>query len=577
MILKHQDNKEKLGKIVFKPYDMNQLKLPIELEIQIPDNHLVKVINSIIDRMDISNLLNRYKGGGTSAYHPLMMLKVIIYAYTQKIYTTRKIAKALRENIYFMWISAKSTPDFRTINNFRSSIMKELIDDVFSKVMELLVKEGFVNIDNYFIDGTKIEANANKYTFVWRKSMQKQKDKLQNKIHNLISQIEKENEKENKRYKDKDLEEYGADSNITSEKLDDLVKRIDEELRTKIEKDVKKNTADKEEKKKQKDKSKEKTTDRTKNKSKEKDEKEKEISKKEKKQIQKQKKILKMLKDDCLQRLRKYEEQEKILNGRNSYSKTDNDAVFMRMKEDHMLNGQLKPGYNVQIGTNNQFILNYSIHQKANDANVLKENLEKFNNIYGKMPKKAIADSGYGSEENYEYLKEKGIKNYVKYNYFHIEQKRSFKKKIYRQENMSYDKEKDEYICPEDKRLKYTKTIKRKTDAGYIQTLKLYECTECAECPKKAECTKSQYNRRIQINERLNELKAEARDNLLSSEGIKLRGQRCIEPESSFGQIKWNREFKRFLLRGMEKVNIEWGLIALAHNFCKLTAIFRAA
>ena len=155
MILKNQDNKEKLSKIVFKPYDMNQLKLPIELGIQIPDNHIVKVINSIIDRMDISNLLNRYKGGGTSAYHPLMMLKVIIYAYTQKIYTTRKIAKALRENIYFMWISAKSTPDFRTINNFRSSVMKGLIDDVFSKVMELLVKEGFVNIDNYFIDGTR--------------------------------------------------------------------------------------------------------------------------------------------------------------------------------------------------------------------------------------------------------------------------------------------------------------------------------------------------------------------------------------------------------------------------------------
>lgn len=235
MMFNNQENKEKSGKIVFKPYDMNQLKLPLELEMQIPDNHLVKVINSIIDRMDISNLLNKYKGGGTSAYHPLMMLKVIIYAYTQKIYTSRQIAKALRENIYFLWISAKNTPDFRIINRFRSSRMKGLIDDVFTKVMELLVKEELVNIDNYFIDGTKIEADANKYTFVWRKRMQKNKDKLQIKIHNLISQIEEENDKENKRYKDKDLEELGEDSNITSEKLDNLVKKIDEILSKKPE------------------------------------------------------------------------------------------------------------------------------------------------------------------------------------------------------------------------------------------------------------------------------------------------------------------------------------------------------
>lgn len=280
-----------------------------------------------------------------------------------------------------------------------------------------------------------------------------------------------------------------------------------------------------------------------------------------------------MLKDDYLQRLKKYEEQERILNGRNSFSKTDNDAIFMRMKEDHMLNGQLKPGYNVQIGTNNQFILNYSIHQSAGDTITLKENLEKFKKIYGRMPQKTIADAGYGSEENYEYLKENNIENYVKYNYFHKEQKRSFKKQIFRAENMPYDKEKDEYICPDNKKLKYKETVKRKSDTGYIQTLKIYECEDCTNCTHRNLCTKSKYNRRIQINERLNELKEEVKEKLLSPLGIKLRGQRCIEPESVFGQIKWNKKFKRFLLRGMEKVNIEWGLIAIAHNLSKLAFV----
>ena len=147
------------SKVTFKPYNMNQLKLPIDLEVDISDNHLVKIVNNAIERMDLSPLLKKYKGGGTSAYHPMMMLKVLVYAYTQKIYTARKIAKALRENIYFMWISGKQTPNFRTINLFRSTIMKDIIDEVFVQVMELLLEEGLVHLQDYFLDGTKIESN----------------------------------------------------------------------------------------------------------------------------------------------------------------------------------------------------------------------------------------------------------------------------------------------------------------------------------------------------------------------------------------------------------------------------------
>ena len=527
------------NKVTFKSYNMNQLKLPIDLEIDIEENHLVKIINSAIERMDLSILINQYKGGGTSAYHPIMMLKVLVYAYTQKIYTARKIAKALRENIHFMWISGKQTPNFRTINLFRSTKMKDIIDEVFVQVMELLLEEGLVHLQDYFLDGTKIESKANKYTFVWKKGMDKNKSKLENKIRELISQIDYLNDKENAEYGEKDLEEL-SEHPISSKKIEDLAKRINERI-----------------KEKQSIKNQEKTKSNKKPKS----------NKKSQEKIEK--KILRILEKDCIPRLKKYEEQEKILNGRNSYSKTDTDATFMRMKEDHMLNGQLKPGYNVQIGTENQFILNYSIHQDAGDTSTLVDNLEKFKMLYKKYPNRVIADSGYGSEENYEYLKEKEIDGYVKYNYFHKEQKKSFKKELYRVENLNYDKERDEYICPNDKRLKYDETITKKSKLGYEKKIRRYVCEDCSNCLHSEKCTKSSANRSIQINLRLNELKAEVREKLLSEEGVKLHKKRCVEPESVFGQIKWNNGFKRFLMCGLDKVNLEFGLIAIAHNFRK--------
>lgn len=145
---------------------MDQLSLPIQIDSLIPENHLVRIVNSTIENIDITSLIAKYKGGGTSSFNPIMMTKVIVYAYSQRIYSSRRIAKALRENINFMWLSGGNKPDHRTINTFRSSIIKDVIDDVFASVVEFLVEEKYVNFENYFLDGTKIEANANKYTHV---------------------------------------------------------------------------------------------------------------------------------------------------------------------------------------------------------------------------------------------------------------------------------------------------------------------------------------------------------------------------------------------------------------------------
>ncbi len=511
----------KSGKITFKPYVQNQpMLLPPNLGELVPKGHLVRVVNDAVERMNIDPLLERYKGGGTSSYHPKMMLKVVVYAYSQRIYSSRQIAKALRENIPFMWLSGQNQPDFRTINRFRSSTMKGVIDQVFASVLELLVDAGFVRLENYFLDGTKVEANANRYTFVWAKSTAHNKAKLQEKIKLLLEQIERANEAEDAEYGDRDLEEMGGPEPLDPKKLEEKIRELDEKLAGK---------------------SKDKATN----------------------------KALKTLREDCLPRSQRYEEQERKLAGRKSYSKTDEDATFMRMKEDHMRNGQLKPGYNVQIGTENQFVVGFSIHQKPGDTTCLIPHLEHVEDVLGRRPENVIADAGYGSEENYEYLNEKQLGNYVKYNTFSQEQKKRFKKSDFRSENWPYDAEKDEFICPAGQRLKYLTTRRQQSENGYVAERRIYTAENCESCLHRERCIKGRRNRHLQVSFRLDELKEQARSNLLSERGTELRAQRHIEPEPVFGRLKNNWGFRRFLLRGLEKVKVEWGLLCIAHNLAK--------
>jgi transposase len=201
----------KHNQVTFKPYAMNQPSLlPPSLDELIPEQHLVRVVNQAIEQIKLEPLLGQYKGGGTSSFHPKMMLKVMVYAYSQRIYTSRQIAKALRENIYFMWLSGRNAPDFRTLNDFRGRIMKPVIDQVFGAVVEYLVEAGYVKLEHYFLDGTKIEANANKHKVVWAKRNRKQQQRLQGKVQQLLQEIEETNAAEQAEYGEKDLEETGS-------------------------------------------------------------------------------------------------------------------------------------------------------------------------------------------------------------------------------------------------------------------------------------------------------------------------------------------------------------------------------
>jgi transposase len=506
-----------MAKVIFKSQSINTPELfPINIFDKISENHPVRLVDKVVNSLDISYILKKYKGGGTSAYHPRMMLKVLFYSYLSNTYSCRKIAKALTENIHFMFISGNSTPDFRTINDFRGKILKENIKDLFGEVVKMLVEMGYVSLDIQYIDGTKIEAKSNKYTFVWRGSVEKYKEKLEAKINSILSDIENSILSDNQEVNQEELPKK-----INSEELKEKLSALNKKL--------------------------------------------KEPNKKITKELQK-------LQEEHLPKLEKYEKDLVVLGHRNSYSKTDPDATFMRMKEDHMKNGQLKPAYNPQISTENQFITNVTIHQTPNDTTTLKSHLEAFEKLYQKQSKEVVADAGYGSEENYEILENKEITAYVKYNYFHKEQKKKMKDNPFLAQNLFYNIEQDFYICPMGQKMEKVGTGKRISANGYESQVFYYQAKRCQGCPLRGLCHQAKGNRTIEVNHRLNQLRAKAKDLLTSEKGLEHRSKRPIEVEAVFGQLKNNNKFNRFTFKGIEKVEMEFLLMAIGHNFRKIIA-----
>lgn len=504
---------------MYKDYNTKQLSLPMDLQVLIPQNHIARLIDLAVDKMDPTIFSSFHPGGGRPPYHPKMMLKVILYAYSIRIYSSRQIAKQLTENIVFMWLSGEQQPDFRTINRFRSDRMKEVIYETFFSIVDLLREEGLVKLEDYFLDGTKIEAKANKYTFVWRKATEKYDKNLDEKFQQIVLDIERAI-REDEAEQESDLQEKLEASPVTSEKISQTVKQLEERLK--------------------------------------KDPKNKPL-----------KKAKRLLEKDLLPRKQKYEEQKETFGERNSYSKTDTDATFMRMKEDHMKNGQLKPGYNVQIGTENQFIVGFSLHQRAGDPGCMIPHLDLLEKYNRPKPKTVIADSGYGSEENYAHCEKEKIETLIKYNTFDKEQTKAWREQIGRIENMTYDEDLDEWICANNKRLIFQYESRKKSDNGYESTKRTYRCTECRNCPFQTTCAKDKDIKTVQVSIENQKQRKEIREKLSSEDGDLKYRKRKIEVEPVFGQIKNNREFKRFALRGLSKNTTDWGLICVAHNLKK--------
>jgi transposase len=508
--------------VLFKQYNQQQsLLLPPSLEELIGPTHLVRVVNEVVESMDLTDLINLYEGGGTTAYHPRMLLKVLLYGYSMKIYTGRKLAQALKQDIHFMWLAGMSRPDFRTLNNFRSSKAKEVIEVLFKELLEFLLEHSYIKMENYFCDGSTFRADANQHKMVWKKNAERYKGKTEQKCRELFRQIEVLSTQEDQQYGKGDLEEQGEATTITPAAIKERVEVLNEKLKTV-------------------------TSKRTRQKA-----------------TTLQRKL-----SDARSKLNKYDAQISKAGTRSGYNKTDADASAMMMKN----KVEVLPAYNVLAGSEDQFITGVSVHQNTNDGICFQDHLNEVTTHQPFTPDRIIADSIFGTEQNYELLELKQIENYLKFPYYHTEQKSSYRKNRFNKDNFPYDPLTDSYECPNGLQLTYRRTSqKAHKRTGYQSTIKLYECTDCSGCPFYQQCCKSTKgeNKTIQVNEKLEDYKQQARENLGTEKGIKLKKQRSIEIESCFGDIKHNMGFRRFHLRGLKKVKTEITLVVMAHNLRK--------
>lgn len=506
-----------MGKPVFKAYNQYQgFLIPPSFDDLVDQHHPVRLVNEIIEQIDITPLEKKYHHRGTSSYHPKMLLKILVYSYLSNIYSSRKMEVAVKENIHFMWLAGMNKPDHNTLNRFRSDRLKNVLKPIFVQIVTLLAEQGLISLKEVYVDGTKLEANANKYSFVWGNSIKTNKEKMKKQLDEL----------------------WGYAQHIAAEELEEP----DPPPFDKIDATLVKQTVEKID-----------------------------AALKDKPVSKQVRQKLNYAKKHWPANLDKYAAQEKILSGRKSYSKTDTDATFMRMKEDHMKNGQLKPGYNLQIATHDQYIVNYSIHQTTADTTTFIDHLDQYKDQYGIAPEVVVADAGYGSEQNYQYLKDNGIDNYVKYNYFDKEQTKDARHP-FKPEQLHYNEQQDCFYCPMGQPMNNIGTATKQTATGFKQSVTYYQAQNCEGCPLRGVCHKSKENRKIEINHQLRIYKQQVKQALNSEQGIYYRKKRPWDVEPVFANIKHNHCYRRFMLRTKPKVEIEAGLLAIAHNIRKKAA-----
>jgi transposase len=517
---------------MFKDYNMNQVILPLDLEIRLQKNDIAFVIHHLVESIPYEAFESFVRHTGCPAYHPRMMLKIILCGYTQSAFSGRKMEDLTKDSVRMMWLAQGYEPSYRTINRFRvNPHMKELIRQCFVQFRVQLIQENVIDQEALFIDGTKVEADANKFTFVWKKAVEKHHRHLVDKSNEMYNElVEKRIIPELKKENDEQLsvEELTQIAETLEEVIEDYTKKIDSSDDTAVRKQLRK-------------------------------------ERKTPKQIVKQV-------YDWIRRKKKYMEDFEKFGTRNSYSKTDEDATFMRMKDDYMKNGQLKPGYNVQIATEGQYTLAYGVYANPTDTKTLIPFLDEIEEHYFALPKHIVADAGYGSEANYEDIitKRERVPLFT-YNQYRNEQKKKYKQNPFHTSNWAYDDENDFYTCPNGKQLAFQQTSKRTDKTGFQREFKVYECEDCSGCPFRSLCTKAQEgtNRKLIINQKWEQQKEYVKTKLSEEKTGALYRQRKTDVEPVFGFLKANLGFKRFSVRGKAKVENETGLALMAVNVRK--------
>ena len=553
-------------------FEFGQQKINFSFfELSLPDDDPVYTLKKVMEDLDFSGLLANCSDKGRTGYNPIMMYAVVTYANMRGVRSVDRIVELCERDLAFIWLTHGQKPKRDAFYGFKGKkLTSEILDDFNYQFLRRLQKEGLVTLKELFIDGTKIEANANRYTFVWRGTINYH-------LAGLLDSIELNFARYNTFLHENG---YGPKYDIGNaqmfviEGMDKVRSVIEKNRKRKLSKHKKlanntvieiDNCSPLEILKLQKNLSTIATGEGI----------EFVYGKgKRKPEIQQLYEELEHLG----QRLMGYKECFEIMGkDRNSYSKTDLEATFMRMKEDHMLNGQLKPAYNVQIAVENYFIVHGYVSNDRTDYNTLIPVLEKHQEAFGSVLEEVTADSGYCSEKNLLYLKEKGIESYIKLQDHEKRKTRAYAEDISKYYNMKVEVFEDEqfYICHDGRELRHIRTETKEQD-GYTQTFEVYGCADCSGCEHKARCLYKynaekdvEKNKVMKINEQWEELREKSHANIQSERGILKRQTRSIQTEGHFGDIKENENFRRFNYRSADKVYKEFMLYAIGRNINK--------
>ena len=497
------------------------------MEVLIPNDDPVRLLSVFVEDMELTDLYRTYGKIKKEQVTPRQLFKIVIYAAMNRIYSSRDIETACRRDINFMYLlEGKPVPDHSTIARFLSLHLSQCSKKTLAEVTQLLKIRGEISGEHIFIDGTKIESVANRYTFVWKKTVTKNQKRLCQKIAVLAEELELL---------------YGIRFIFNGKKFG---------LRT-LKKIRKKLYALKEEEG---------------------------IEfvhgcGKRKSQLQRSIETL----EEYMGKLKEYNQKIYQCGDRNSYSKTDPDATFMRMKEDHMMNGQLKPAYNLQHGVDSEYITWLDVTQRATDTRTLIPFLKDMEDHLPFRYRDIVADAGYESEENYLYIESNGQVAFIKPNNYEKAKTRKYKKDIGRMENMAYDEEKDCYVCHAGNEISWVCDRKAKTATGYIRTTSIFRCDACKGCPHKTECIKGNNCntpmedrlKTLQVSKTMKQKRQEDLERITSDYGIQLRMNRSIQAEGSFANVKEDMGFRRYAYRGIENVTAQSVILAIAHNVNK--------
>ncbi|WP_371134331.1 IS1182 family transposase [Streptococcus didelphis] len=519
---------------MYQQYNTNQMSLELNLAFELPETHEAKLISLFVDTIPQHVLLEETSSTGRPAFHPAMLLKMTLFAYARQGFSGRKIAQMNEEVIPMKWLSQDTYVSYKTINNFRSSKhANNLIKSAFIYFTLLMRDNGMISDDALFIDGTKVEADANKYSFTWKKAVDKYDAALNGKIAELYDQLIQE--KVDVSLSKEELETSEGLTQLLQETeavLDEVEKAIAQEPKV-----IKGGSANKQKRR-------------------------------------RLKKLRRKLKEDFLVRKQKYEKDKVLFNGRNSFSKTDTDATFMRMKEDPMKNGQLKPGYNVQAATNGQYVLAYDIFPNPTDTRTLKPFLQSLQTL--DLFQYIVADAGYGSEENYVYLYDELEKTpLIPYGMYQKEQTRQYKNNPESPINWTYVEETDQWQKPNGLVYSFKHYSRRKDKYGFERDFKIYEADRIQATPELEALAKTDKGSQKQIhyNPTWTYFKAKIKEELNSDEGARIYAKRKTDVETVFGRMKGIFGVRRVHVRGEQAVQTELGFLFMSMNLTKLAKL----